>query len=118
MTKQEIFDKVWKHALQMPRLARNRDGFCVYRTPSGNCCLIGALIPQKLYRDTMEASGSIAGNKSVRTVLKKVGVNCSSPTTIAFLEQIQDCHDSATSKAQMLSYLREAAHDESLSIPT
>jgi hypothetical protein len=69
MTKQEIFDKVWKRA-QDPRPARRRRATgwtCVYRQrvnkSKTRCCFIGALIPDELYDPKME-------NQNVDTVLE------------------------------------------------
>jgi len=61
MTLQEIFDKVVQHARTQGRKSLTADGECVYRSPDGYKCFIGALIPDAVYVPKMEgiAAGAL-----------------------------------------------------------
>ena len=61
MTRQEIFDKVVAH-FAVQREAAAEYGTCMYRTPDGRKCAIGALIPDEVYSQRLE-------DKSVGTLL-------------------------------------------------
>jgi len=55
MTPQEIFDTVATHLFTQGE--RATDNYtCVYRTPEGLKCAVGCLIPNKLYRVSMEGT--------------------------------------------------------------
>jgi hypothetical protein len=55
MTRQEIFDKVVAH-FAVQRVAAAEYGMCMYRTPDGRKCAIGALIPDEAYNPNCEAA--------------------------------------------------------------
>ena len=60
MTPQEIFDKVVDHAKRMTKKSTDNTLIkCLYRTPNGNRCFIGALIPDDMYDSQMEGCISI-----------------------------------------------------------
>ena len=58
--KQNLFNRVWKHALRMTTQAKNDFGTCKYKVfdkVTGkvvNACLIGGTIPMSIYRASME----------------------------------------------------------------
>ena len=53
-TKQEIFDKVVKHAREQGVRSTDLEGNCRYKNPNGNKCFIGALIPDSEYSEDIE----------------------------------------------------------------
>jgi hypothetical protein len=56
MELQEIYDNVKSHLLAQGCRA-SKDGICRYRTPEGLKCAAGCLIPDSLYRESMEGYG-------------------------------------------------------------
>lgn len=56
MNNQEAFNNMYRHAQTMPRLAEE-NGRCMYRTKDGNRCLVGVLIPDDLYEQSMDEGG-------------------------------------------------------------
>ena len=56
MTRQEIFDKVVAHFAVQREGAASEDGMCMYRTPDGRKCAIGALIPDEAYNADCEGA--------------------------------------------------------------
>lgn len=58
-TKQETFDTVARHLLDQGEKAIDENGKCRYRTPGGLKCAAGCLIPQIIYKPSMEGTGVI-----------------------------------------------------------
>ena len=56
MNRQKVFDTVLTHLRTQNRRAVNGSGGCVYRSPEGLKCAIGCLIPDELYRSSMEGT--------------------------------------------------------------
>ena len=54
MKNQTIFNKVLEHIRSMKHQSLNASGNCVYRTPDGNKCAVGCLIPNKDYSPKMD----------------------------------------------------------------
>lgn len=59
MNNQEAFNIMYAHALSMPRQSGKNTGggSCLYRSVfygEPNCCLVGKLIPDELYKPEME----------------------------------------------------------------
>ena len=101
MTRQEIFDKVVAH-FAVQREAAAEYGVCMYRTPDGRKCAIGALIPDEVYSRSLE-------NKFVRTLLLEfpdiMRASGLSDGDVCFLFALQDVHDSiASSNKPFLNY--------------
>ena len=58
MNAQEIFDKVATHLSKQGHRAFD-DNACMYRSPNGDKCAMGCLIPDEEYNaDTMEGRGA------------------------------------------------------------
>lgn len=109
MTRQEIFDKVVAH-FAVQREAAAEDGMCMYRTPDGRKCTIGALIPDEVYSQRLE-------DKSVGTLVLEFpdimrasglsgrGLGLTSYGDLCFLSDLQGVHDScASSNKPFLNY--------------
>lgn len=61
MTDQELFDTVKAHLLaQNQRSEDEGSHICLYRGPHGAKCAAGCLIPDSMYRDSMEGSSITA----------------------------------------------------------
>lgn len=87
MNLQEVFDKVYLHAMQMERPSREFRS-CRYRTRDGNKCFVGALIKDEFYEYAMEGVNS--NGILVQKGLKSSGVSVSEK----FLHDLQRIHDS------------------------
>jgi len=60
LTMQEIFDTVVQHLLtQNEKSVDTFRGTCLYRTPDGKKCAVGALIPDDEYNVSMESTGDV-----------------------------------------------------------
>lgn len=101
MTRQEIFDKVVAHFAVQREVAAEY-GMCMYRTPDGRKCAIGALIPDEVYSQRLE-------DKSVDTlflefpdIMRASGL---SDDDSRFLFALQHAHDRCTfSNEPFLNY--------------
>lgn len=60
-TEQELFNHIVAHAASMPGPSVNQESGCVYRSPTGNKCLVGACISDEDYCLEMEISGGVGG---------------------------------------------------------
>jgi hypothetical protein len=97
LTNQEAFDKVVVHLSTMPRKSTASDGNsseqfagCVYRTPDGNRCAIGALIPDELYEERMDLKGlSVDWLIKEYPHIKELFKDCSH-SLLAVLQSIHD----------------------------
>ena len=101
MTRQEIFDKVVAH-FAVQREAAAEYGVCMYRTPDGRKCAIGALIPDEVYSKRLE-------DKSVGTLLLEfpdiMRASGLSGGDLRFLSDLQAVHDSCSlSNKPFLNY--------------
>lgn len=54
MTKQETFDTVAAHLLKQGKRSMSGPRTCLYRGPDGMKCAVGCLIPDDLYRSSLE----------------------------------------------------------------
>jgi hypothetical protein len=87
--RQEIFDKVVRHLLRQNAKSLDADDECQYRAANGRKCAIGALVPARLYRASLEGT-SVLGLKEHSPKLfsflggKRNGL---------FLQQLQVIHD-------------------------
>ena len=128
--KQEIFNKLWKHALSMNEPSMYDDS-CAYRGESGGKCLAGALIPDESYDDIIE--GSTADEYPVYSRIPDLkGLNKIDRDAIidSLIRPAQQAHDnsiairssSATKintalwKEYMINGLKEIASENSLNI--
>lgn len=65
---------------------------CQYRTPAGNACAIGCLIPDDRYTEVMEGQGGIKGNRLVLDALHDLGYP-TDPDSVVWYHGIQRIHD-------------------------
>lgn len=92
-TKQYAFDIMVKHlATQNKRSINTEDEQCLYRSPCGARCVIGALIPNNKYCPAMDDNKALNLNMAVINALKDVGYNMSH-SMIDFLDRMQAIHD-------------------------
>ena len=94
-THRELFERVRTHLLAQGRPSLDRSGGCVYRSPEGLRCAVGALIPDGAYHPGLEGLG--ASSDCVMDVLVDAGVvpaGCvpSSPV-MDMLDSLQYVHD-------------------------
>lgn len=106
MTNQELFDRVVTHARQQKCKAEvettdangNKAMQCAYRTPSGNKCFMGALIPDEKYSPTFEGIGLCFVQRyetDVRFALARSIAEAANitPEQYAFAWDVQKIHD-------------------------
>ncbi len=96
MNSQEAFNKVWERAKKLVKSRRkgvNSFGdeatFCCYRNPDGNKCFVGELIPDELYKPSMERKSilMVMGDfPEIKTLFKDVNQD--------LLQDLQSVHDS------------------------
>lgn len=105
-TQQECFDIIWERAKNP---VKAKDGqFCKYRTPDGNRCFIGALIPDEEYSRDFEL---LAG---IMDVYKRVSTLDGS--LFDFYKDLQFIHD-YNSPEIWNSQLQELARKNNLTVP-
>lgn len=122
MDRQDVFNRVYKHALSMqaPAIDPEDDNNCKYRSPTGPC-LIGSLITDEAYNLDIEHMGADAA--LVCLALEKSGVEVKDSSDEKFLTRLQATHDMSTihweitGKEYMLEGLREIAESYSLEVP-
>ena len=97
MNRQEIFNKVYDYAKTMQKPSYYmEDGIsptCAYRGTNGNKCLIGALIPDSLYCEEMEAN-------AIENILQQFPelddyFEVNNDKDVTFLSVLQNCHDNS-----------------------
>ena len=116
MTKQEVFNRVYKHMMAMVDKSYNSEtDMCAYRSPDGNKCAIGALIDDRHYYLDLEGKG--ANSQEVLDALAKSGLDaCEVDSEMArFLQQLQEIHDWEFYKRQQA--LEFFAEQNNLTIP-
>ena len=101
MTRQEIFDKVVAH-FAVQREAAAEYGVCMYRTPDGRKCAIGALIPDDAYSQRLEDKSVGTLSREFPGIMRASGL---SDGDLCFLFALQDAHDGrASSNKSFLNY--------------
>lgn len=53
-TTQQAYDIGVRHLLHMTERSANEDGACLYRSPNGNRCVIGSMIPDEEYDSNID----------------------------------------------------------------
>ena len=53
---QEVFNQVVTHLRAQGVRSVHNDGGCAYRSPGGNKCAVGCLIPDEVYHPSMEGT--------------------------------------------------------------
>ena len=119
---QQLFTAVWNVAAKMEKPAMDDVGRCAYRTEDGRKCLIGALIPDKLYSPVFEHHVA-----SEKLIMKAANIGGSIDSR--FVDRLQMCHDEAASKSpcypiypffwqeKMMDELRSLAKEYGLKVP-
>jgi hypothetical protein len=117
MTKQEIFNKVWRHFVveKHPRSAEGKK--CFYRHPSGDGrrCAAGLFIKDDEYHESLESFG--AHSPGVYLVLTKSGVPADGLVR-QFLYDMQCVHDCSEGEFVNADRLREEAWLYGLEVPS
>jgi hypothetical protein len=88
-TAQEIFDTVVAHLRKQGCKSEDEDG-CLYRTPDGLSCAVGALIPKEAYSPDMENRSL---NKLLEEKLLPLDLQNEFTKHRALLIDLQDVHD-------------------------
>lgn len=91
MDRQSVFNTVAKHLLTQNARAADEDGKCFYRAPNGMKCAMGALIPDELYKPTMENKEASYVCNNYPEIAQHLGVETMEDR--AFLNNLQRLHD-------------------------
>lgn len=124
LTMQKVFDKIWERAGTKVLAQAENSGDCLYRTPEGLCCFIGALIPNDVYDPEIEgaslsrddASGKICIPHIFDNVLRASGIDTENPELVSLLEKCQRIHDSERI-VKWDNKLQELAEQYDLTVP-
>lgn len=103
MNEQQVFDKVARHLLAQNQVSMKHNK-CLYRHPDGLMCAVGCLIPDDLYKVSIETSAvnTLTNTMTMQllgytpteiTRLAEAGINSDN---LMLLERLQTLHDSAT----------------------
>jgi hypothetical protein len=116
VTKQEIFDKVyrWFAVDGNQRSFDTQRGLCAYRGKNGARCAVGVLIPDNEYSSRFEGDSVMVllGREKCSPTLKAI-----SEGNERFLAELQRAHDEATNHDRLTAALRSVARGHALSIP-
>ena len=98
MTNQEIFNTVAKHMLKQGVRAVDKNGACQYKTPAGNKCAFGCLIPDELYNPCLEGKiaclGTVKDNLAIPDYFAKVyEFNGIKQESLPLIKDLQTLHD-------------------------
>lgn len=95
MNAQEIFDKVLAH-LRAQGKQSTAGGVCAYRSPEGNMCAVGCLIPDELYDPIIEDVGvgwldnkEAPGGRVLDSIIDTLGIS----EHVGLLRNLQRAHD-------------------------
>jgi hypothetical protein len=91
-TAQEIFDTVVTHLRKQGCKSEDENG-CLYRTPDGLSCAVGALIPSQAYSPAMENKSL---NKLLESGLLPLDLQDEFTKHRDLLIELQDIHDCIT----------------------
>lgn len=114
---QEIFNEVYTKFVSDPFLSKNDDPTvdnqvsCFYRHPmTGKPCLIGRIIPDSLYKPSLEGAPAAMAWELVHHVDLFFEDR-------RFLNYLQECHDNALDVVECLANLKQFALNYDLTIP-
>jgi hypothetical protein len=96
MTLQEIFDRSVSGLIQQGARSSDDQNFCQYRSPCGNRCAIGLLIPDEHYNPDIETLGINIFQKTddlLFEVCKQSGIDLNSKTVFSLATDLQEMHD-------------------------
>lgn len=63
---------------------------CMYRADNGNCCLVGAFIPDEVYKDNMETL-------TADQVIHRFDLDKYMPFNVDIMSKLQEFHDNESS---------------------
>ena len=118
--KQDIFNKMWERAKVQTRSV-DEEGCCVYRNDDGNCCFVGACIPDSNYSEELE-------NKRAAVLVRDYGLKIFGYDLVIadrytqfelgelFLNECQAIHDRESPK-RWQDQLRDVANSHKLEVP-
>lgn len=113
LTKQSVFDIVWKRAKIKKQATILKNSRCVYRTNNKkNCCFIGALIPDSKYKKEMEEVG---GFWTILYDLREIFA-FDTKNNHVFFADLQKIHD-ANEPSQWEHMLKLFAEEHKLIVP-
>lgn len=104
---QGIFDRVVSHLAKQGRPAYHSQGGCLYRTPEGLSCAVGCLIPDSVYKFSMEGM-------SILGLIEAEYIKMELDGTTELIFALQRAHDQAKSKDDLISRLTHIACEFSL----
>lgn len=104
---QDIFDRVVSHLAKQGRPAYHSQGGCLYRTPEGLSCAIGCLIPDSVYKFSMEGM-------SVLGLIESEYIKIESDDAVELICALQSAHDTQQSKDDLINRLTHIACEFSL----
>lgn len=112
LTLQQIFDAAWDWAIVQKKPQCLKGDFCAYRH-DGNKCLIGAAIPDDLYKPEIETL-------CAETVFRRLKIDTDASDVALF--ELQGIHDNWNERlGDYTRYverrLRNFAHDYELEVP-
>lgn len=104
MTLQEIFDTTARHLLRQRERSINEKGVCMYLSPTGFKCAVGALITEQAYTQGIEGLSvrRIDAQKiddrtaPLAVALIASGIDIYDAQTLELLSDLQTLHDSYT----------------------
>jgi hypothetical protein len=112
-TANEIFSAVCNHLARQKRqsaVIESGSRSWRYRMDDGRCCGLGIFIPDFAYSPKMEGSDVYGRVKSYWRLPEWM----SEPANIALMNELQECHDNATSVVGLKRGLTQIAVDYSL----
>lgn len=115
MTKQEIFDKVWKFFIVEKHKKSMFKETCLYRSRHSRCA-VGCLIPDELYSKDMETLPISELMKGIHPLSVLLGGRAN----VNLLQRLQAAHDASsryTFYAQLKFELKDIARDFKLQVP-
>lgn len=124
LTRQELFDKVWRGLKaqgfeQSTNAALCGYGGCAYRGSDGRRCSAGHAIDDEHYSPAFEGEG-ISRDENGSNCVGAVGALVASgvnPIDFVLISDLQYAHDETLSPAEMESAVREVASFYGLTIP-
>ncbi len=96
MTLQEIFNRSISGLIQQGARSIDEKNSCLYRSPCGNRCAIGLLIPDEHYTPSIEAKGInsfVAPDYLLVEVCKQSGIDLNSRAVFSLVNDLQIMHD-------------------------
>jgi hypothetical protein len=106
LTNQEIFERVYAHAMKQGKQALGEDGrSCMYRAPDGSRCFAGCLIADRHYDPAFERDATYCPR--VRDALISSGVPMRQIETLKLVYDLQAAHDRPFDGDDSISCWRE-----------